>query len=280
MNRRRCFQETLSESPDYYRRMWLQVAEDIGYSNWNLGKTVAEWRKEWSILRNSRSYEHDLGDLVLPAIAHCIQKDILIFITTAIIQVPVYVIQASSFAGRSANTEIPLCLAYNQYHYEALFPNTEEDVIKSIELKRDVITGKYHAKEYLVSGDHGVMQQVERLSEDVLSTEIIWDEKEIKCKKMRSNIESLSARLNLEKLDELKKIKKKERNKEQNELYKVLMKQQRTEKDRQRKAAVRRNYTADERNKINEKRRKKQVTLPVKKKEAMRIAILRRNQSA
>ena len=280
LNRRRCFQETLSESPDYYRRMWLQVAEDIGYSHWNLGKTVAEWRKEWSILKNSRSYEYDLGDLVLPGIAHCIQKDILIFNTPAIMHVPVYVIKASSFAGRSANTEIPVCLAYNQYHYEALFPNTEEDVIKSIELKRDVITGKYHATEHSVLGNHGVMQQVERLSEDVSSTEMIWDEKEIKCKKMRSSIESLPVRLNLEKLDELKKIKNKDRTKEQNELYKVLMKEQRTEKDRQRKAAVRRNYTADERNKINEKRRKKQVTLPVKKKEAMRIAKFRRNQSA
>ena len=90
------------------------------------------------------------------------------------------------------------------------------------------------------------MQQVERLSEDVSSTKIIWDEKEIKCKKMRSNIESLSARLNLEKLDELKKLKNKDRTKEQKELYKVLMKEKRTEKDRQRKAAVRRNYTADE----------------------------------
>ena len=47
-------------------------------------------------------------------------------------------------------------------------------------------------------------------------------------------------------LVELKKIKKKERTMEQNKLYQSLMKQQRKEKDRQRKATARANYSLEE----------------------------------
>lgn len=41
------------------------------------------------------------------------------------------------------NNEIPICLAYNQSHYEALVPNTKEDEKKTITLKKEILSGKY-----------------------------------------------------------------------------------------------------------------------------------------
>ena len=51
INRRDCFEETFPESPDYYRRVWLEEIENIGYDKWNFGKSLAEWKEEWSILK-------------------------------------------------------------------------------------------------------------------------------------------------------------------------------------------------------------------------------------
>ena len=75
----------------------------------------------------------------------------------------------------------------------------------------------------------------------------------------------LSIDSDFQSLAELKKIRKKDRSKEQNELYQTLIKRQRLEKDRQRKADIRKKCSVEERDKVNENRRKKPVTLQVKK---------------
>ena len=105
----------------------------------------AEWTEAWSVLKESGAYEYRLGDLVLPGIAHCTRKDVLIFNTSPAAFCPVYVVQASTFGG-SANSDIPVCLAYDQSHYEALVPDTNEDIQKSIELKDQYIRGEYSVR--------------------------------------------------------------------------------------------------------------------------------------
>ena len=97
-------------------------------------------------LKKSGTYEYQLGDLVLPGIAHCVKKDIIIFNTSHLAHSPVYVVEASMLSGCPANNETPICLAYDQTHYEALVPDDEEDLVKIIALKRGVIGGTYQRK--------------------------------------------------------------------------------------------------------------------------------------
>ena len=112
--------------------------ESIAFDNWNQGRTAEEWRSEFSLLKQPGVYEVSLGDLVPPGIAHCIKKNLLIFNTSSQAHCPIYVVPASMFGG-SANTEVPICLAYNQVHYESLIPCSDKDIEKTVFLMKQVI---------------------------------------------------------------------------------------------------------------------------------------------
>ena len=81
INTRECFLDKLRGSPDEFRHKWMSVVENLAYENWNGGLSRAEWNQGWAVLKQSGTYEYKLGDLVLPGIAHCTRKDILIFNT-------------------------------------------------------------------------------------------------------------------------------------------------------------------------------------------------------
>ena len=55
----------------------------------------------------------------------------------------IYVVEASKLCGIPSNNEIPICLAYDQVHYEALVPDTNEDIIETIALKKSIVNGTY-----------------------------------------------------------------------------------------------------------------------------------------
>ena len=67
---RSCFQETFGESPEFYRLQWMNETEDLVFqiSGWEEEK----FRSEWNILKHPQSYEYELGDYMLLAIAHCV----------------------------------------------------------------------------------------------------------------------------------------------------------------------------------------------------------------
>ena len=109
INTRASFEEHLDESPDYYRHNWMAEVEDVAYEDWNNGMTRAEWSAGWQVLKEPRAYEYELGDLVLPGIAHYIKKDIVIFNTSPNAHCPVYVVEASKLCGTQVNNDIPIC---------------------------------------------------------------------------------------------------------------------------------------------------------------------------
>ena len=57
----------------------MEEAEELVLSF--CGMREETFREQWNILKQSGNYEYELGDYVLGAIAHCTQKDILIFNT-------------------------------------------------------------------------------------------------------------------------------------------------------------------------------------------------------
>ena len=78
INIRSCFDEVLNETPAYWRKKWMSEVQSLGFENWSLGLTRQEWDTGWELLKESGAYEYNLGDLVVPGIAHCLKKDILL----------------------------------------------------------------------------------------------------------------------------------------------------------------------------------------------------------
>ena len=143
INLRESFLESYDGTADHWRNVWMTEVEGRAYANWNCGLSEEEWLEEFHRLKSSRIYECMLGDLILLGVAHCIQKDILIFNTSTLAHSPIYVIQSSKLCGQLPNSEIPICLAYNQVHYESLIPTTSQDVEKTVSLKNQWLQGNY-----------------------------------------------------------------------------------------------------------------------------------------
>ena len=143
INTREAFSQSYDGTADKWRNIWMTEVESKAYQEWNSGLSEIEWLEGWHMLKNSRTYECKLGDLILPGVAHCVKKDVLIFNTSSLAHSPVFVVKSSTLCGQIADTEIPICLAYNQVHYESLIPKTQDDVQKTIELKQQILNSNY-----------------------------------------------------------------------------------------------------------------------------------------
>ena len=142
---RDCFQERYDEhSPDHWRYVWMSEVQKIAYAQWNEGHSKEEWDESWEKLKQPQAYEHQLGDLVLPGIAHSTHKYILIFNTSPVAGKPIYVVPPTIFEGGYANTNIPVCLLYNQYHYESVIPVSQSDVQKTMDLAQSWMNNSYN----------------------------------------------------------------------------------------------------------------------------------------
>ena len=148
INTRSCFEEYLEGSPGYWREIWMSEIQKIAYDEWNCGLSKQQWKEGFDILKQSGTYELDLGDLVPAGIAHCTKKNLLIFNTSASAQSLIYVIPASTFGGK-ADTDIPVCLAYNQYHYEPLVPCDKIDIDRTVNLTKQYLDGHYEKDVFL-----------------------------------------------------------------------------------------------------------------------------------
>ena len=139
---RDCFFEVYNQSAAFNRKMWLTEAAKVVFEYSGISKE--EFDLEWEQLKQPYCYECPLGDFVLPAIAHCTRKDVLIFNTSLKGSWdPIYVVQSSEMGNRQANTEIPVLLAYDGVHYEGLVPDTLEDQEKTVILKKTYLSGDY-----------------------------------------------------------------------------------------------------------------------------------------
>ena len=142
INTRPCFNEIIDGCPVSNRRKWLTETEELVFNFAGIPRDV--FQREWNLLKTPRTYEYTLGDFVLPAIAHCVRKDILIFNTKADgLKDPILVVQASTLGNRQANTRIPVVLAYNNVHFEGLVPCSQEDELKTVELRDLYVSNMY-----------------------------------------------------------------------------------------------------------------------------------------
>ena len=145
INHRSCFEEKFNLSSCTYRQIWVSELEmeSANYPHLGAGYTEEEKRENWNHLKQSGIYEVDFfGDMVIHAIAKGCHKNILIFNTSLDASYPVYLIQAKEFGG-FVDTDIPVILGYNQYHYESLHPISDEDVAQTKQLVTKMVANEY-----------------------------------------------------------------------------------------------------------------------------------------
>ena len=110
LNDRKCFNENLPQSADYYRRIWMTDMKNrtVNDPTWNIYSQV-EWEEGWAEIMESGMYERGIfGDLMLFGIACGIKKNILIFNTSFDSpHDPIYVCDPRKF-GVLPDTEVPL----------------------------------------------------------------------------------------------------------------------------------------------------------------------------
>ena len=83
---------------------------------------------------------------MIPGIAFTLKKNILIFYTDATLADHPINVFTPGLLGGEVDTNVPLVLAYNRSHYEAMIPETEEDEQRCSRLVELKMSGQYLAE--------------------------------------------------------------------------------------------------------------------------------------
>ena len=129
------------------------------------------YRKEVEQLKVPGVWNIEAGDLFLPGIAFTTRKTILVYNTNPNNGFcPISVVSPSELGG-TTDSDIPIVLCYSGSHYEGLLPNTEDDVVKTIELVEAYSAG-YNVTAHDIPILKEQLPQVELQEEEVLQLAI------------------------------------------------------------------------------------------------------------
>ena len=145
VNNRQCFKSKVPFSATASRKIWITDLENLDWKYPELvgGYTKSQRDSNWNLLKQSGVYEIDFfGDMMMHAIARGCHKNILIFNTSPDAQDPIYVVKAEQFGGY-LDSDIPIVLGYNQYHFESFHPITDTDIEKTKSLVLKYVNGLY-----------------------------------------------------------------------------------------------------------------------------------------
>ena len=122
INLQRCFSKTFSRNTTVLSKKWVAIAKQITREHPIFAAFDDQlFSAKWDLLSTQGVYDVDLfGDVILPVIAHCIKKDILVFEVSVNRSLP-FVVPASGF-GAEADSPYPVVLCYKGVHYESLIP--------------------------------------------------------------------------------------------------------------------------------------------------------------
>jgi len=148
-NDRKCYSQKYYQPVDTYRRLWISdfQAKSLNNSPWNLGYTKQELWDGFEEMKQPGTYTPSFfGDLLLPIISVGIHKNILIFNThEETSHDPISVISPLNFDG-FVDSQVPIIVAYNSWHFESMHPVTDEDVDLTKNLVQSYINGQYRFK--------------------------------------------------------------------------------------------------------------------------------------
>ena len=150
INDRAYFTEKLRQTPNWYRRIWMDEMMKRMISErclWNPGYNAQQIREGFEKVKESGVYEIDFfGDMMLVGIACGIRKRILIFNTHEhLLHDPISVVDPNHYDARITDyDETPIVVAYNNYHYENLHTLDEQDRKETIRLAKPYIKDRYY----------------------------------------------------------------------------------------------------------------------------------------
>ena len=133
INDRVCFSEKLFQSPNWYRWCWMnEMMERLitCMCFWNPGYSIEQLREGFGKIKESGIYDIDFfGDMMIVGIACGIKKKILIFNTNEnLVHDPISIVDPTQYDPTiKIDNETPVLVAYNNYHYENLHPEGEND---------------------------------------------------------------------------------------------------------------------------------------------------------
>ena len=182
INDRDCFSDKLLQSPNWYRRSWMDqmmMRIIMGICLWNPGYTENQIREGFAKLQETGIYEIDFfGDMMIAGIACGTRKRILIFNTSEnLVHDPISVVDPTHYDERiNIDNETPVVVAYNNYHYENLLPVDEQDRQQTIKLVDSYIKDRYNVEygftkkdiKYLTSPSQGKERQERKVVHQVL----------------------------------------------------------------------------------------------------------------
>ena len=152
INERSTFIQKFPLEINQYRRIWVtDMANRTLFTDFNIYSNK-QWLEGWSEMSVPGTYERGIfGDLMVPGIACGVKKYLLIFNTSMETpDDPIYIVDPRKF-NVTADTEVPVVLAYNGSHYESLVPQTEVDEKMSINLVMSYLEGRYRYKKTDIS---------------------------------------------------------------------------------------------------------------------------------
>ena len=145
---RRCFKDMTEEQREsqYWRERVVDMVENskVAYSRYyrktlgRVGTKQQQWTGDWAYLRQSGKQDCKAADLLLPGLAACLSKNILVINTDPGANEP-FILHMASTLGDGANMDIPLILCYSGTHYEGLAPNSMDDSRKIVEFIKTLL---------------------------------------------------------------------------------------------------------------------------------------------
>ena len=144
-----CIPQLCSELRDDERneKYWREKVADfvqsscLAYSRYyrkesgRAGTKQEQWNNDWYYLRQSENYNCRARDLLLPGLAACMKRDILVFHTDSRAN-KMYSIHLAEILGAEVKHLRPLVLCFDGTHYEGLEPSSEDDIKKCVLLTR------------------------------------------------------------------------------------------------------------------------------------------------
>ena len=181
VNDRKCFKEKYCLAPNYYRQIWVTDMKNrtLTDETWKI-YSDKEWEAGWQEMLESGVYERGIfGDLMLFGICCGLKKILLIFNTSLDSpHDPIYVCDPRKF-GVIPDTNIPVVLAYNMYHYESLHPSNDTDTEKTVNLVQQYLEGEYTFKKkdlpFLLTSDYADHQSRTSLEPNIKDQDSLPD---------------------------------------------------------------------------------------------------------
>ena len=132
-----------SQDVQEWREYLVGITRSSTEARMSVEMSDGEWNRQWDVMLKDGKYEMDVADWLLPALAHTMGLDILIFNAFkggnrfGGANGPVLLVQSDCWGGE-ASKKPPMLITYDGSHYNIVKPATKRDEILTRRLVKDL----------------------------------------------------------------------------------------------------------------------------------------------